>query len=136
MNISPSSIVTKVNSDFSSVYKPFSNFPGSGTLWNECMNTVNNVMLMNHIIFCNDVLQIPPVKVFLMANHNLNQEFTDFEKKAMGAFWGFIFKLVFNYRMQKDSVPINTKGVKKAAYFYDVSQHVEVISEERMEVES
>ncbi|MDF2672422.1 MAG: hypothetical protein K0R09_687 [Clostridiales bacterium] len=131
MIIYPSSIIIRINSDFTSVYKPFSNFPGSGLLWSECINSINDVKLMNHIIFCNDVMHIPPVKVFLMANNNLNQQFTDFEKKAMGAFWGFIFKSVFSYRLQKDSVPINTKGVKKATYFYDVSELVEVINEQQ-----
>ena len=129
MIISTSSIIARIDSDFASVYKPFSKFSDSALIWTECLNTVNDVKLMNNIIFCNDVLQIPPVKVFLAANHNLNQQFTDLEKKSMGAFWGFVFKFVFEYRLQKDSVPINTKGVKKATYFYDAPQPVEVINE-------
>lgn len=130
MIIFPSAIITKINSDFASAYKPFSNFPGSGLLWAECLNAINDVKLMNHIIFCNDIMQIPPVKVFLMANNNLNQQFTDFEKKAMGAFWGFVFKFVFGYRSQKENIPINTKGVKKATQFYDFPSQV-VVEEEK-----
>lgn len=130
MIISPSLIIDKINSDFASVYKPFTNFHGSGLLWLECLNTINDVKLMNHIIFCNDVLQIPPVKVFLMANNNLNQEFNNFEKKAMGAFWGFVFKFVFGYRSQKENVPINTKGVKKATQFNNFPSQVVVVEEE------
>jgi len=130
MVISPSSIISRINADFAGIYKPFSNFPGSGLLWVECLNTINDVKLMNHIIFCNDVMRIPPVKVFLMSNNNLNQEFSDFEKKAMGAFWGFVFKFVFGYKLQKENVPINTKGVKKATYFYNVDKSIEVVVNE------
>ena len=79
-------IINKINSDFSNTYKPFSNFPNSGLLWNECINTILNPKLMNNIIFCNDILQIPPVKVFLMANKNISDNLSDDDKKAIGAF--------------------------------------------------
>jgi hypothetical protein len=81
MKLSSTDIINKVNAEFSSVYKPFSNFPNSGLIWDECINTIKNAKLVNNIIFCNDVLQIPPVKVFLMANKLLNTELTDNEKK-------------------------------------------------------
>ncbi|WP_338433266.1 hypothetical protein [Clostridium tyrobutyricum] len=130
MKISSSSIISKINSDFTSVYRPQSNFPGSGTLWNECINTINDAKLMNHIIFCNDVMKIPPVKTFLMANDSLVPPFSNEKKKAIGAFWGFVFKFVFGYMQQKDDVPVNTKSVKKAACFYDVVQSIEVENEQ------
>ncbi|MBM7648411.1 hypothetical protein JOC78_001353 [Bacillus ectoiniformans] len=129
MKISTNSIIQKIDSDFTSIYKPFSKFPNSGHIWDSCIKAVQDEKLMSHIIFCNDVLQIPPVKVFLKATNTLDQEFTNFEKKAIGAFWGFIFKFVFNYRLQKDNVPIHSKGVKKAAYFYDVADSVEITKE-------
>ncbi|OPD26429.1 hypothetical protein AL710_00220 [Clostridium botulinum] len=129
MKISTASIISKINLDFTSMYRPQSNFPGSGLLWNECINTVNDVKVMNHIIFCNDVMKIPPVRTFLMANDAVTPPFSNEEKKAIGAFWSFVFKFVFGYTQQKDSVPINTKDVKKAAYFYDVADLIEVVSE-------
>lgn len=43
--------------------------------------------------------------------HNL----TDTEKKALGAFWAFIFKEVFGYQ-EKKNVSISTCSVKTAAY--------------------
>ncbi|MGL5258209.1 MAG: hypothetical protein ACRC76_14370 [Proteocatella sp.] len=129
MKISSSSIISKINSDFTSVYRPQSNFPGSGALWNECINTINDTKLMNHIIFCNDVMKIPPVKTFLMSNNAIVSLLSNEEKKAIGAFWGFVFKFVFGYTQQKDNVPINTKSVKKAAYFYDPVEHIEVENE-------
>ena len=128
MTVTSSEIINKINSDFSSVYKPFSNFPNSGVLWNECINTVKDAKLLNNIIFCNDVLQIPPVKVFLAAK-NISTVLTDDNKKSIGAFWGFVFKFVFGYRNQK-SVSIRINSVKSATYFFDVPQDIEVIYEQ------
>lgn len=128
MEVTSSEIINKINSDFSSVYKPFSNFPNSGVLWNECINTVKDAKLLNNIIFCNDVLQIPPVKVFLAAK-NISTVLTDDNKKSIGAFWGFVFKFVFGYRNQK-SVSIRINSVKSATYFFDVPQDIEVIYEQ------
>lgn len=127
MTISTSSIISAINSDFTQAYRPQSNFPNSGILWDECINAVGDVKLMNNIIFCNDVMKIPPVRTFLMANSTLTPPFSNEEKKAVGAFWGFVFKFIFNYNSQKDNVPVNTKSVKKAAYFEDPEQFIEVI---------
>lgn len=128
MKISTASIISKINLDFTSVYRPQSNFPQSGLLWNECINTIKDVKIMNHIIFCNDVMKIPPVRTFLMSNNVVIPPFSNEEKKAIGAFWGFVFKFVFGYKQQKDNVPINTKDVKKAAYFYEVADLIEVVA--------
>ena len=128
MKVTSSEIINKINCDFSSVYKPFSNFPNSGVLWNECINTIKDAKLLNNIIFCNDVLQIPPVKVFLAAK-NISTVLTDDNKKSIGAFWGFVFKFVFGYRNQK-SVSIRINSVKSATYFFDVPQDIEVIYEQ------
>lgn len=122
-------IVNKINEGFEQHYKPFSTFKNSGEIWDECINTVNNPELMNHIIFCNDVLGIPPVKTFLAANTTLTGSFSDIEKKSIGAFWGFVFKFVFNYKSQKDGVPVNIKSVKTATYYYDIDQPTKVISQ-------
>lgn len=129
MKISSASIISKINSDFTSVYRAQSNFSGSGSLWNECINTINDSKLMNHIIFCNDVMKIPPVKTFLMANNLVAPSFSNEEKQDIGAFWGFVFKFVFGYSQQKNDVSINTKSVKKAACFYDPVQFIEVENE-------
>lgn len=128
MKVTTTEIINKINGEFSGVYKPFSNFPNSGALWNECINAAKDAKLLNNIIFCNDVLQIPPVKVFLAAQ-NITAILTDNEKKAIGAYWGFVFKFVFRYRNQK-SVSIRINSVKSATYFFDVSQAIEVIYEQ------
>jgi hypothetical protein len=125
MKLSSIDIINKVNAEFSSVYKPFSNFPNSGLIWDECINTIKNDKLVNNIIFCNDTLHIPPVKVFLMANKLLNAELTDNEKKSIGAFWGFVFKFIFNYTNQK-SISVRVNNIKSATYFFDSPHNVEV----------
>ena len=124
-----SEIIKEIDNNFEKKYKPFSKFKNSGVIWDECIKAVNDVKLMNHIIFCNDVLRIPPVKVFLAANTTLTGDFTDLEKKSIGAFWGFVFKFVFMYGSQASS-PVNMKGVRTATYFYDNVNAVDVEVEE------
>lgn len=126
MLISSSAIIEKLDEEFGTVYKPFSGFPESGSLWNECIKTVKDATLMNHIIFNNDVMQIPPVKTFLKANKDVTGGFTNYQKKALGAFWGFIFKSVFLYNGQKDNVPVGVKDIKKAARFTEPQSDVVV----------
>lgn len=125
MKLTSVDIINKINADFSGVYKPFSNFPNSGVLWDECIDTIKDAKLMNNIIFCNDILMIPPVKVFLAANQSINIVLPDEDKKAIGAFWGFVFKFVFNYKNQK-SISVRINNVKSATYFFDAPQPVEV----------
>ena len=128
MKISTLNIINRIDYEFTNVYKPFSNFPHSGKVWNECIATVRDSKLMNNIIFSNDVLLAPPVKVFLMANGKLDDELSDYEKKAIGAFWGFIFKFVFGYRNQR-SISIRVNDVKSATYFFDNPQPIEIENE-------
>lgn len=125
MKIDVKEIIRRLEADFKSTYRPYAYFT-SNPLWIMCIETVKNVKLMNNIIFCNDVLLLPPVKVFLMSNNNLSDLTTDYEKKAIGAFWGFVFKFVFGYISQKE-ISISTKGVKSAAYFYGCNKNVEVV---------
>lgn len=127
MKIDSTIITKKIYEEFASTYKPFCKFVDSGVIWDECIKTVNDAKLMNNIVFCNDILQIPPTKVFLKANDVVVIVTTLFDKKCVGAFWGFVFKSVFNYNSQKDDFPINTKGIKKATFFYDANSKVEII---------
>lgn len=124
-------IINKINNEFTDVYRASSKFKDSGELWNECINTIKNPDRMNKIIFCNDVLQIPPTKVFLETINNLNLNLTNQEKQYIGSFWGFVFKNIFGYRNQKEGVTINIKGVKKATYFYDKEKSIKVIDIEK-----
>jgi len=112
--------------NFAKIYKAFGDFIDGGEIWNLCMGAVCDTKLMNNIIFCNDVHQIPPVNTFLKARlANDMRDLTELEKRSIGAFWGFIFKHVFGYRNQK-SVAARVNTVKTATYFFDVANHVEV----------
>lgn len=125
MVIKQQDILTRIDTDFTKTYKPFSNFKGSGAMWQACIDTVNNQELMNHMIFVNDKLELPPVKVFLAVNKQF-QNLSPMDKKALGAFWGFVFKFVFEYKEQRSTI-INCNGVKTATYFYGNSSAVKVI---------
>jgi hypothetical protein len=70
-------------------------------------------------------LQIPPVKVFIAAK-NITMVLADVDKQAIGAFWGFVFKFVFEYKNQK-SLAIRINNVKNATYFFDGPNNTEVI---------
>ena len=127
---STAEIAQRIAAEFIQKYKAFSNFPQSGKVWDECLAAVQNAKLMNHLIFCNDVLQIPPVKVFLLANTTIGGQLTDEEKKSIGAFWGFVFKFVFGYKNQKSvSVRVADNNLKSATYFFDCPQEIEVVPE-------
>ena len=127
---STAEITKRIEAEFTQKYKAFSNFPQSGKVWDECLAAVQDAKLMNHLIFCNDVLQIPPVKVFLLANATIGGQLTDEEKKSIGAFWGFVFKFVFGYKNQKSvSVRVADNNLKSATYFFDCPQEIEVVLE-------
>ena len=127
---STAEITKRIEAEFTQKYKAFSNFPQSGKVWDECLAAVQDAKLMNNLVFCNDVLQIPPVKVFLLANATIGGQLTDEEKKSIGAFWGFVFKFVFGYKNQKSvSVRVADNNLKSATYFFDCPQEIEVVLE-------
>ena len=127
MKFTTGSITNEINKNFGTAYASQRWFIESGTVWNDCMNTVLDAELMNHIIFCNDVLEIPPVKTFLKADINISSVTEKRDKQAIGAFWGFVFKFVFHYQNQLEDVHIDTKGVSKATVFYNCETNPVVI---------
>ncbi len=126
MMISQYEILDKISKEFTNVYRTQSKFPNSGVLWNSCLETIKDIDKINYIILLNDTMQIPPVKTFLLNNSTVGVLVDDQDKKNIGAFWGFIFKNVFNYNETKNDVTINTKGVKKATYFLKPEKNVKV----------
>jgi len=124
MQISSSDIKTNIHEDFHKKYKAFGDFVDSGELWDMCISAIFDVTLINSIIFCNDIHQIPPVNTFLKVMQ-ISRDLTELEKRSVGAFWGFVFKFVFGYRNQK-SVAARVNTVKTATYFYDVAESVSV----------
>ena len=125
MEFSIATIEKSLNSGFRSKYKAFVDFVDS-EYWNCCMSAVRDKILLGHIVFCNDVLEIPPAHTFLRAKPITN-DLQDFDKRAIGAFWGYVFKFVFGYRNQK-SVTARVNTVRTASYFFDRAEVVEIIT--------
>ena len=129
------SIVEKVENEFSDCYKHFKEFqqnPEYAAYWRQCMAALEATLkdgtkLLSHIEFCNNVLNIPPIKTFLTYYKNEFIVLTGNEKalldvyikKSIDAFWGFVFKVALKYEGQK-SVSVSMFdyfNVKTATYF-------------------
>ena len=116
MNIDIEEIERKIRYKFPTAYKRFASFIDSGYLWDSVVDVINNAEIMKNIIFCNDVMKIPPVKTHIMILGNSLRELDNNEKQALGAIYGFIFKEIFGYSKQESvSCVINT--VKTATRF-------------------
>ena len=123
-------IPAQVELHFSDNYRHFKEFqlsPEYRPYWDKCMEAVKDRELLSHIIFCNDLLHIPPVKTFLLYYEGDFVSITGredaaldtFVKKAIGAFWGMVFKFALGYRDQESvSISLNQKFfVRTATYF-------------------
>ena len=129
MKLSPSRIKGEIYSRFSKTYKAFGDFVDSGELWDACIDAVSDDTLLGHIIFCNDIHQIPPVHTFLRVRKDIRRDLSELEKRSIGAFWGFVFKFVFGYRNQK-SVTARVNTVRTATYFFDAPEDIEMITDD------
>lgn len=96
-------------------YKPY---------WELCMRALLDEGLLGHIIFCNDLHHIPPVKSFLLYYRKELREITGredamlevFVKKAIGAFWGMVFKFGLGYQAQESvSISLNREFMVRTA---------------------
>lgn len=126
MKLKPSYIKREIYDRFSKTYKAFGDFVDSGELWDACIAAVSDGTLLGHIIFCNDIHQIPPVHTFLRVRRDMRRDLSELEKRSIGAFWGFVFKFVFCYRNQK-SVTARVNTVRTATYFFDMPEDIEII---------
>lgn len=116
-------IISEINMNFVKIYRGAATFVGSGAVWNFCISTISDPLLMNNIAFAND-LGVPPVRSLLLiyrrtASPAPDFEFDEYTKKSMGALMGFVFKNVIGYAGQKDRCAVNELGVKTAARFTD-----------------
>lgn len=115
--------------DFPNKYKRFAGFIDSGDLWDRFSAVIHDVELMRNIKFCNDVLLIPPVKVFILAQQTALHDLENTEKQTLGAAFGYIFKFIFGYTGQeKVSCVVNT--VKSASRFSNPVGEVIIEGEE------
>ncbi len=68
--------------NFNKKYKAFGNFVNSKGLWDDCISALRDATLMNNIIFCNDIHNIPPVHTFLKVK-SLKNDLTVQEKEQV-----------------------------------------------------
>lgn len=127
---SPEQIIARFNDGFLKMYTnqtPFCNDEKNVPLRELCLSAAVDSELLSNIIFCNDVFKIPPVKTFLEVKKEELVKITDddsailsdFQKRAIGAFWGFVFKGILGYSSSKNvTVSMNKMfHVSTASYF-------------------
>lgn len=129
MTITGKEIERVFRADFPKRYKRFSGFIDSGDLWDRFNAAIHDDQLMRNIKFCNDVMLIPPVKVFIMAQKTALHDLENTEKQTIGAAFGFVFKDIFGYTVQeKVSCVVNT--VKSASRFSNPGEEVVVVGKD------
>ena len=108
-----------IEENFSEIYTHFRDFQTNKDYeryWNKCIEAISDEQLLSHIVFCNDVFCILPIKTFLtyykddfiLLTGKSDAELPVFVKKSIGAFWGMVFKFGLGYKGQKSvSVSMN-----------------------------
>ncbi len=121
---------SQIEEEFVNNYTGFTDFqtnPQNRPYWDLCMQAALDEELLSHIIFCNDVFGIPPVKTFLTVFTDEILRIMDGQtdklpprlKQGIGAFWGSVFKYNLGYTQQK-SISASTAtdfGLKTATIF-------------------
>jgi len=128
MNIN--GIAKQVTDGFGNTYPQFREFqynPEYRGYWDKCIESVTDRDLLVNIIFCNDIFGIPPVKTFLTyyrddfirLTGDERARLDTFVKRAIGAFWGMVFKFALGYKGQKSvSISMNDYFLVKTASVY------------------
>lgn len=106
-------------SDFLSKYKGKTSFVNESKYYKYFVESLDDKKLYNHIFFCNDVLHLPPIYVFVKFYKDFfTEEMTANEKRGLGACFGFLFQVMLGYKDAKSVwVGEETTGIKNASYF-------------------
>ena len=139
MDISIRVLVDKVSDEFPIRYTHFKEFQQNmdySKYWDKCIEVISDKEVLSHIIFCNDIFCIPPVKTFLTyyekdfvkITGKEDAELDIFIKKSIGAFWGMVFKFVLGYQGQKSTTVSMSKKFKvsTATYFQDPIEEIKL----------
>lgn len=123
MKIKTSTIINTINSDFASAYRNAGPFVHSGQLWDFCIDVLSDPILINCIVFAND-LEIPPVKSLLHLYRLKfspidSFKFTQQESQWLGSLMGFLFKNIFLYKSQKERCQVKMLGIGTATRYLD-----------------
>ena len=108
----------KRQSDFLSKYKGKTSFTES-KYYKYFVKSLDDKELYEHIVFCNDILRLPPIYVFVKYYNELfTEEMTANEKRGLGACFGYLFQFMYGYKEAKSVwVGEKTTGIKNASYF-------------------
>lgn len=109
---------------FNKTYRGTKWFAEESKYFDAFLRDIQDDELMSHIKFCNDVLQLPPVYVYVKSRSDIfERELERKEKLALGACFGYLFQ----YGEYADeygegsarSVWVGDKiaGIKTASYF-------------------
>jgi hypothetical protein len=114
---------------FNATYKLFAKFTYDrqyAKYYEKCLEAVRDEVLLGHIIFCNDVHNIPPALSFVkyyekeikaIIGKGENSKIENYIKKSIGAFWSFVFKRILGYTAQEIICVNRCFGIKKATYY-------------------
>lgn len=100
-------------------YKGKRTFVNESKYYSLFLESLENKDLYDKIVFCNDVLQLPPIYVFVKYyKDTFTEKMTDNEKRGLGACFGYYFQTMRGYRDAKSVwVGEMTTGIKNASYF-------------------
>ena len=132
--------------DFAQTYNPFQKFASDAEyapLWDLLLKTASCRDNMIIIRFCNDVYNMPPVKVFAdicrsqlneLRKNDVKNIFFDvsgnmhaYIKRAIGAFWSMVFRFALGYTKYKSVAIVKERyyGIQTASRFYFDDEHTE-----------
>ena len=125
----------EIRAVFDDQYAPHQFFPvNCPELWDLCCSAATTPDILTGIKFANDWLSVPPVKSFLACSRSVLEKMYGKEvvlddpvKRAIGAFWGAVFKGILGYTEYKSSsVNLPFVNVGKAAVFRNVASTSEI----------
>lgn len=80
--------------------------------------------LLSHIRFANDVLNIPPLKAFILYERDIlkkdvfSQKMSPTAKRGIGACFGYLYKFIYGgYESEPSWFNDELTGIKTASYF-------------------
>lgn len=125
VKFTPGEVVKAVEDGFRDIFKPFHKYQTQQhELWNRCIGTISDHSKLDKIVFANDLLKIPPAKVFLAFNPDLSDSLsTPLDKMFMGSFSSYVFGSVFGYKNRKQ-VATGLPSLKTALYFFDNAANI------------
>lgn len=109
---------------FNKTYRGTKWFAEESKYFDAFLRDIQDDELMSHIKFCNDVLQLPPVYVYVKSRSDIfERELERKEKLALGACFGYLFQYgEYADEYGEDSarsvwVGDKITGIKTASYF-------------------